>query len=141
MLVHINFDSKRMPDTSPIDSIDYTSINFPSDRITIADVRRAHPERFDAENGEAFEQTHDEPKFTLNLIIYLERLLARAAYERARGKAGDVLGEHGLDRDECVEELTKFFGTYRVAKGANHTEQLIRDIESQAAAQAASRPR
>ena len=130
-----------MSDTSSSDCVDYTSIKFPSDGITIADVRRAHPERFDVEDGESFERTQDDPKFTLNLIIYLERLLARAAYESASGKAGDVLGEHGLNRNDCVEELTKFFGTYGVTKGAKHTEQFIRDIESQAAAQAASRPR
>lgn len=130
-----------MTGASSFDNINYAPINFPSDRITVGDIRRAHPERFDVEHPARFEKTQDDPKFTLSLIIYLERLLARAAFEGAIGKSGDVIREHGLDRDTCISELAKFYGTYHVSQGINHTEQLIRGIESQASAQAANRPR
>lgn len=126
---------------APLDYVDYTSISFPSDRVTMADVRRAHPERFDVEDGDAFERTGDDPTFTLGLVVYLERLLARAAYESSLGKPGNVIGQRGMDRADCVEELTKFYATYGVANGSHQTEELVRDIESQAAAQAAGRPR
>ena len=82
---------------SPFDYVDYASIRFPSDGITIGRIRRSHPERFDVEDGERFERTTSDPKFQLNTLIYLERLLARAAYEKALGKRSDVLGERGLD--------------------------------------------
>ena len=60
-----------------------------------------------------------------------------AAFEKARGRPGDALGELGLDLDDCVEELALFYERYRVANGPHQTEQLVRDIESQAIAQAA----
>ena len=122
---------------SPLDSIDYTSLAFPSDRITVVDLRRAHPERFDAEDGDRFARVG--PTFRLNSILDLERLFALAAFEKALGKPGDPIRARGLDRDDCVEELTEFYRTYRVADGRHATEQLIRDIETQAAAQTGRR--
>lgn len=118
-------------------SVNYTSIVFPSDRITLADLRRAHPERFDAEGGDRFKRSERDPSFALNSILYLERLLARAAFEQALGSSAGVIEDSGLDRHDCVKELASFYALYRVASGPHQTEQLIRDIESQAAAQAA----
>jgi hypothetical protein len=123
---------------SPLDYIDYTSIRFPSDRITVADIRRAHPGSFDVEDGGRFREC-SRNFFPLDTVIYLERLLARAAYEKAIGKPGDILDDRGLERSDCMKDLTKFYATYGVAKGAHLTEQLIREIESQAASQATGR--
>ena len=128
------------PDPSPV-ALDYSSITFPSDRITLADLRRAHPERFDAEGGVGFHQTDGDATFVLNTLLYTERLLARAAFEKALGRPGDAVREiGGVERDDCVEGLSEDYAFYGVASGPRLTEQLVRDIEAQAAAQA-GRPR
>lgn len=124
------------PPATPRTAIDFKSIAFPSDRVTVADLRRAHPERFDAEGGDLFEPAASGRCFYLELILFMERLLARAAFEEALGDSGGILGTRGLDRDGCVEELTEYYRLYRVADGRHATEELVRGIESQAAAQA-----
>jgi hypothetical protein len=66
-------------------------------------------------------------------------MLARAAYEKAIGKPSNILHESGLTREDALEELTELYRTFGVARGPEHTEQLVRSFESQAAAQANSR--
>lgn len=100
-----------------------------------------HPDRFDVEVGRRFGQIDDDSTFTLNLIIYLERLLAHGAFEDARSSGKAVLSEAGLDRSECLDDLTTFYSAYGLSSGTHQTEQLVRGIESQAFAQAAVRPR
>ena len=116
---------------SPTAKIDYTSIKFPSDRITVGDIRRENPERFESEVASRTD--------TLDLVVYLERLLALGAYEKAMGKQGDSIGKTDMNREDCLKELTEYYGTYGVAKGIHHTEQLVRDIETQAVAQSRGR--
>lgn len=87
------------PTESSLDYIDYPSIRFPSDSITVADIRRVHPDRFDIEGGGRFRQATADPTFHLNSILYLERLVARAAYEKVLGKPGDIIFDRGLERD------------------------------------------
>jgi hypothetical protein len=130
-----------MTNDPSLQTLDYTSIQYPSDRITVGDIRRTHPERFDSERAELFNRTGNDPNFAISVILYLERLLAHAAYEDARGKGVNVFGPSGLDREDCLEELTQFYALYGVAQGTHHTEQLVRDIEAQAAAQVIDRPR
>lgn len=120
----------------PLDYLDYTSLRFPSDAVTLLAIRRAHPARFDVEGGPRFRDDGAD-EFRLNALCYLERLVARAAYEAALGKATDLYADRGLDRETCVAELTDLYARYGVAAGEQHTRQLIRDLEAQAAAQAA----
>lgn len=119
---------------SPQGALDYGSLHFPSDRITVADIRRAHPLRFDHKDGHRFFGLQNDPEFNLNTILYVERLLAKEAFEEARGHPGNNLGNAGLDRDDCLNDLTRFYQTYRIAQGRHHTEQLVRDFEAQARA-------
>jgi hypothetical protein len=121
---------------SPPDSVDYSSIPFPSDRITMADLRRAHPDRFDVPGGRRFRgDASSDATFHLDTIVYLERLIAASAFDRAAGKPENPLDQALLEREDCVSELTKLYQTYGVAKGPNHTEELVRDMEARAAAQ------
>ena len=120
---------------SPLDYVDYTTISFPSDRISLLAIRRAHPDEIDVEGtGNFFRTEHVD--HTIGTLVYIERLLARAAFEAALGKPGDILREHGLTRADCLDDLTEWYTAYGVAAGLQHTEQLVRDIESQAASQA-----
>lgn len=124
---------------SLIDYIDYTSISFPSDRITVRDIRKAHPDLIDVEGDHFFGEP--EAADTVGNVILLERLLARAAFEAALGKSGNVINERGLSRADCLEDLAPLYATYGVASGPEHTEQLVRDFEAQAAAQAKGQSR
>lgn len=128
-----------MPDDPPLDYIDYTSLRFPSDRITIRDMRRAHPDRFDVEGGRRFAEPEDEEDFLVGTLIYMERLVARAAFEAALGKPGDLYAERALEKEGCVEEMAEMYRRYGVSTGLEHTRQLLRDLESQAAQQARGR--
>ena len=117
---------------SPLDYVDYTAIDFPSDQISVRHLRRAHPERFDVEDGSRFKHASGWP---VEGILIAERYLARNAYEIAIGKARPLLSG-SLSRDDCLEDLTKFYPKYDISSGPQHTEQLVRNIESQAANQA-----
>ena len=128
-----------MSDYSPIDSPQYTSIRFPSDSVTVAAVRRVHPNRFDVEDGRRFQTLEGEPEFTLGAALHVERILARAAYETARGNPDDYLASCGLSREDCLEDRTDFYRTYGVADGRRQTEELIRRIEAQAVEQVRGR--
>jgi len=128
-----------MPSDSPLDYIDYTSLQFPSDRLTLLDVRRAHPERFDVEGAERFADPDGVDHLPLNTLLYMERLVARAAFEVALGKSADLYAERGLVREECLEEMAEMYQMYGLSTGPQHTEQMIRTLESQAAAQAGRR--
>ncbi|HEX4609317.1 MAG TPA: hypothetical protein VH092_14055 [Urbifossiella sp.] len=128
-----------MPRHSPLDYIDYTSLHFPSDRITLLDVRRAHPDRFDVEDGRQFSDPEGKGDFRLAPLVYLERIIARAAFEAALGKPSDLYAERGLERAGCVEEVAELYRMYGVSTGLQHTQQLVRDLETQAAKQAKGR--
>lgn len=123
-----------------IDYVDYTSLSFPSDAITVLAIRRAHPEKIDVEGADMY---FGEPAGAhgVGSAVYLERLLARAAFEAVIGKKEDILAVNGLDRDACVDELNALYTRYGVSKGKHHTEELIRTFEKAAAAQAPDRPR
>jgi hypothetical protein len=117
----------------PRTSVDYSSIVFPTDRITLADIRRVHPAGFEDDPAQGF--NHPAPVNDVNTAVYIERLLAHAAFDRALGRSTDVLRDAATDRAGCVEELTQYYRTYGLAEGPQHTEQLVRRIEAQATAQ------
>jgi hypothetical protein len=126
-----------MPSTEPPrPSLDYSAIRFPSDLITVGTIRKAHPERFDVDTPSSFRYMNQNARITLSEMISTERLLARAAFEEAMGKSVDVLAEEGLERPSVIAGMTEDYLKYGITTGKNHTEQMIRDIESQAAAQA-----
>lgn len=118
-------------------TLDYSALRFPSDRIAVGDLRRAHPGLFDGEGSTPFRNADLNDLAT---VFFVERLLARAAFEKARGTPGDVFRDVArLERDDCIQDLAAFYQTYGVAKGVRHTEQLVRGIEAQAGAQAGRR--
>lgn len=123
----------------PLDYVNYTSLSFPSDAITVLALRRTHPDLFDVEDPVNFFSDHETTGAADNgmaTVIYVERLLARAAFESALGGPEDVLAINGLNRDDCIDDLTELYARYGVSSGRHHTEQLVRAFEGQAAAQA-----
>jgi hypothetical protein len=61
-------------------------------------------------------------------MLFIERLLATAAFARARG----MNGPHA-DIEDYKRELASLYQRYSLAKGDKHAAQLIRDIERQGA--------
>lgn len=128
-----------MPDEVPqLDWIDYTSIRFPSDQLTIGAIRRIHPEDFDVDghpDGLRGEQP-ESPGALLEQMIWNERVLARYTYEAAKGRYGLLECDGPADRQLLIEELSGYYLHFQLASGPQHALQLIRDIEEQARAQA-----
>jgi hypothetical protein len=72
-----------------LDYIDYSSIRFPSDNLTIGAVRKLYPHRFDVDGDEvpvffeanAGKPTGDSKEEWLFCMLSTERALARHAFE------------------------------------------------------------
>ena len=132
-----------MTDPEPqIDYIDYTSIAFPSDSLTIRDLRRAHPDRFDVEDGPSFFEgdAPDTAGDTVGMMLYCERVLARTAYDAGARGRDHLADKHIIDRAAFVEDLAKLYKQYGIASsGAISARHLIQGFEA-TAAQAAGRP-
>jgi hypothetical protein len=123
-------------------TVDFSDIEFPSDRISIKTLRKLHPDLFD--KGFADEHNEgDQPQFFYNdhngyqlerlaEVLFYERVIAAAAYAKA---AGLELPER-FETDELVpsakEWLERYYKEYGVADGPSTTKELIRGIERQA---------
>lgn len=113
-------------------NIDFRSIRFPSDTLTLGALRTLDPELFDI-GGRIEEDRYDRVVTMMeNKLVSLmccEREVAHSAYAKAAGLP--VLDEFGAD---YAPDLEKHFIEFGLASGPHHARQLIRDIESQAAA-------
>jgi hypothetical protein len=117
-------------------TIEYSQIAFPSSQITLGKLRSAHPKYFAPDwPACASEVGHNEVD-SLSVMFYTERLLARTAFAKANDIRFDIFEESGLTYETCVDELCEDYQKYGVASGRHLAEQLIRSLESQAAAQA-----
>jgi hypothetical protein len=134
---------------SPLDYIDYTSISFPSDKLTIRDLRLLYPHYFDVEGsairdflaanaGQGKLNSVDDD--WLASMLDSERWLARHSYDKSRGAPVSRLEEIGDSRDKCASELSTYYVHFGLASGPTHADQLIRQFEAAAAAQARPGP-
>lgn len=125
---------------APAPQIDFTRIYFPSDRLTVRDLRRAFPGSFDLP-GQPVQKSgtrsygRASTGSALDGIIDAERLLAGIAFKQVLGQP---LGEDeaSFDRNEFVEALTTDYVRVGLAAGEHQVRELIRGIEAQAVAQA-----
>jgi len=113
--------------SNPEPRLDLTRIDFPSDRITIKNLRQLSPQAFDPRSKEwaDFEDDLELPGF-----LRLERDLANAAFDAVLGRRTVVMS------GEEVEMLAALYVRYKLASGPHHAEQLIRSFEQAAAEQA-----
>lgn len=118
--------------------LDLTKIEFPTDRLTIKDLRRWFPTSFDlpAADGHLYDVEGPFNRVSLETglgdIIDAERVLAYLAYCKARGIAPPKrLGY----RDEIAGPLADDYVSAGLASGTATAEQLIRVFEQAAAAQ------
>lgn len=119
-----------MPRPEP--KFDFTRIAFPSDRIAIKDLRRLFPTQFDQREGE-FDDFIDHHT-QLHELLRRERSTAIRAMAGALGISREQGDRFRAETDRT--DLIELYVLYGLASGPHHAEQLIRDIEAQASAQA-----
>ena len=134
-----------MPD--PVPQIDFTRIDFPTDRLTVKDLRRLKPECFDIQNaptqhprvrtcGYFNRWSLDELENQFGGLVAVERATADRAFHKVLGlEIPDHLGDPILEESDR-EEMENRFVPLGLAAGKHKVRLLIRDIEAQAIAQA-----
>ncbi len=137
-------DTQREGLAASVPPIDFTKIAFPSDKITLADLRRVHPREFDTRGRNFFDgprmsrAVNSGPQETLAEMLSIERMIARLVFESvSRGKPeASVLNSKWEDDVELIEALARYYEHYGVTQGPQESMLRIRSIEEQAAEQA-----
>lgn len=117
--------------------IDLTRIEFPSDGMTIKDIRRIWPVAVDTgENVDLFSRpVGGRAGEILFSMLTMERDLAKATYGLELGRKPDISYADN-DVKLLVEDLSEIYIRVGLGSGPHHAGQLIRSIESQAVSQA-----
>jgi hypothetical protein len=124
-----------MPEPAP--QIDLAQLQFPTDRLTVAVLRAARPWAFDRPppRPSPFLGGRGSLEDALGGAVDYERRLAVLAFKRELNlPLTDE--ERQVARRDLVQGLTDEYILLGLASGEHHAEQLLRDIEAQAAAQA-----
>jgi hypothetical protein len=137
-------DSKRERLPAAIPPLDFAGIAFPSDKITLAELRRIHPKEFDTRGRHFFDAPKWDradsgwPQEALSEMLAIERLIARLVFESvSQGKPQiSVLNSRWEDDVELIEALSGYYARYGVAHDPQESLRLIGVIEEQAAKQA-----
>lgn len=106
---------------------DLSSITFPSERITLGQMRKVEPEWFST----------DREMLDNNLVVVhginalrVEQILARKAWAEAIGLPDpDTFHSRATE----VEYLTDIYKDYGISTGPQQTEELVRRFETEAA--------
>jgi hypothetical protein len=112
--------------------IDFRSIRFPSDSLSFGALRALDSEMFDLGGrieGDRYDRVIGFFERTLVNVLCCEREVAHSAYARIAGLP--PADEFGVDYVPLLEQQYIALG---MASGQHHARQLIREIESQAAA-------
>ena len=118
--------------------IDFNKIRFPSDRLTLQNLRRLSPDHFDPDKDGLrllFDDSPKNPMLDVLELIHLERHVAQGALWQAQGHKSDYLD----DMPGYAEDVAKLYIHFGIAKGQHHADELVRNLQSQAAAQAPQR--
>ncbi|MHB1425657.1 MAG: hypothetical protein ACYC3I_21015 [Gemmataceae bacterium] len=129
---------------SPIPALDFAKFAFPSDKITLAELRRVHPKEFDTCGRNFFDGPkmgragNDWPQEVLSEMVSIERMIARLVFESVCwGKPqASVRSSRWEDDVELIEALSGYYARYGVAHDRQESLRLIGSIEEQAAKQA-----
>lgn len=127
-----------------VSPLDLSRIAFPSDKITLAELRRVHPKEFDTRGRNFFDAPQsgrangDWLQEALSEMLSIERMIARLVFEAVRqGKPqASVLHSQWEDDVELIESLSGHYVRYGVAHDPQETLRLLTSIEDQAAQQA-----
>lgn len=106
--------------------VDYKAIDFPSNRLTVADIRRV----VGSERGELRVASWDS---VVADAVMLEQYYAQEAFDRARGRPDPE--SWGEPFEHKVEMLADAYAQLGLARGVRDTTEKLRRIEAQAASQ------
>ena len=117
--------------------LDLQSIVFPTDRLTVGQLRKVCPTDFEF-NWKY--KSNNEIRFldTLLPALHHEREYAARAYATAAGLQAPHIPY--FDADELIEMIAEDYKKLGISTGPAHTKQLLRDLEKQAVAQASEGP-
>lgn len=122
-----------MPD--PVPNLDLTQITFPTDNITVRDIRQDWYRKSASATGST------SLLRTLEDLLETERELVEHAFYAALGVKLPGHVHRGIGgADGAREALEASYVEFGLAAGEHVAEKLIRDLESQAAAQARGIP-
>ena len=129
--------------TDPVAKLDFKKIEFPSDKITINDLRRVYPLGFDewvADRtfGSVDEEINGSPRLSLDgaigdLMDY-EREFAEQAFLQALGVP--VRPGREYSHQNVVDTFRSQYIELGLASGDHQVSELVRGVERQAVAQA-----
>jgi hypothetical protein len=123
----------RPPSSRP--KLDLSTLAFPSDQVTIKELRSVQPHLFAGDDPDAGAVN---PAVIVFATIAVERVLARKAFAAATGLPDPHPDE---DRRELVRMLDSDYRRYGLSRGRHHTNQLVKSFEMAAADQAKGRVR
>lgn len=115
------------------------TLKFPSDQLTIGDLRHRFPEHFDQPTRDdmslypLLSDTFGPSAAIRNRLWNMldgERQVALNAYVEA---AGTSRTDWLVSPAEEIADLTKLYQEFGIAQGSEHARQLIRDLERDAA--------
>lgn len=117
-----------MPQDDP-PALDPSLLSFPTDRITLGAMRAHEPELFTRRALQAERQVDIE-----GIALYSHELrLAELAFALALGQP---IPDADEQRSQNLAVVNDTYQQYGLSSGSNHTEELVRSLEREAAKQA-----
>lgn len=116
-----------MPDANEDFNPDLSSIEFPSERITLGQLRKVEPEFLSTDR--AMIDNHMTVVHGIN-ALRIEQILARQAWAAAIGLPDPIPFRK---RATEIEYLTDVYKDYGISTGPQQTEELVRRFETEAA--------
>jgi hypothetical protein len=124
-------------------TLDLSQMQFPSDKATLADLRKLYPEDFEnfgppKHGGDYIERVLDLNKGNFASMFDWERMYADWVFRNALGipcRVGGMVPNEGMLED-AADTLTGEYVRIGWAAGEYQAEELVRRIQRQALAQA-----
>jgi hypothetical protein len=123
-------------------TVDFTQIEFPSDKLTVKMLREAWPDAFDMDRLDELGRApyrrykrHAIDSILGESMIDLERMVAERAFKVALGQSVDN-DSRISDKDDLIDGLAATYTRTGLARGEHEVMAMIRRIEVQAEAQA-----
>jgi hypothetical protein len=112
--------------------LNVSRIDFPSDHLTVKDLRHLFSDSLDTDDITASE--HPKELDNLQTLIRAEDLLAQRAFALALGRPAKDYWP--AERQDSLAALPEMYAQFGLATGEQQTQLLVRQLEAAAAAQA-----
>jgi hypothetical protein len=112
-----------MPSRGPDLELNLATLGFPSDRVTVGQLRRRQPTIFD--RSSAFHISAE--LLEILATVHLENVVARRAFAAECNLADPFPNEN---RCELIRLLDADYRRYGISSGIQQTRQFLRELES-----------